>query len=315
MKIVFLDRSTLGESDLGPLEALGELVCYDTTGYEARLARVAEADVVITNKVVIDAPLLDAAPKLKLVLEAATGVNNIDAVACKARGVAVANVAGYSTEGVLAHTFALYFTLAHRMRYFGDYGKNHWFESDIFTHMGEGFHELSGKRWGIIGMGAIGQRVAQVATAFGAQVAYTSTSGANTEQPYEQLPLEALLENSDVISIHAPLNEKTKGLIDATALGKIKSSAWLLNLGRGPIVDEAALAEALQNKRIAGAGLDVLGSEPPSADNPLFAVPNDRLVVTPHIAWASKESRDRLVGELAENLKAFVAGQTRNRIV
>ncbi len=315
MKIVFLDRSTLGQTPLDAIEALGDLTCYETTAPHECADRVREAEVVITNKVVIDAAVLKEAQHLKLVLEAATGVNNIDLQACSAHGVAVANVAGYSTEGVLAHTFALYFMLAHRMRYFSDYGKNQWPKSDIFTHMGAGFYELAGKQWGVIGMGAIGTRVAQLATAFGARVCYTSTSGANLDQPYTHLPLEALLESSDVISIHAPLNEKTQGLIDAAALKRMKPEAWLLNLGRGPIVDESALAEALLEGRIAGAGLDVLSSEPPKPDNPLLAVSEDRLVITPHIAWASKESRDRLVGELALNLQAFLAGESRNRLV
>lgn len=315
MKIVFLDAATLGDVSLEVFNGFGEAVLHPATQPDERADRVRDAAVIVTNKVVIDEAVLKAAPKLKLVLEAATGVNNIDLNACKNAGVAVANVAGYSTESVVAHTFALYFHLAHRMDYHTRYGRAGWAKSFLFTDMAMPFNELAGKRWGIVGMGAIGRRVAQAAQAFGAQVVYASTSGKNSDQPYALLPLEELLQTADVVSIHAPLNDQTRNLIGARELGLMKPSALLLNLGRGGIVDEAALAGALQKGQIAGAGLDVLSSEPPKADNPLFEVSADRLAITPHIAWASREARTRLVAEMAENLKAFTENKSRNRIV
>lgn len=312
MKIVVLDAATLGDADLASMEGA---VLYDVSGPEETASRIAEAEIVVTNKVILGKRELEAAPRLKLVCVAATGVNNVDLEAARERGVAVANVAGYSTESVVAHTFALYFALAHRTGYYDDYGKSRWPESPVFTHLGPTFHELAGKRWGIVGLGTIGRRVAQAVSGFGCRVSYCSTSGVEREEPYPRRSLEALLAESHVVSVHAPLNDATRGLIGKGELARMKPGAILLNLGRGGIVDETALAEALEEERLF-AGLDVLAQEPPAPDNPLLALNRkERLLLTPHVAWAAKEARDRLVREIGLNIRAFLSGEERNRIV
>lgn len=316
MKIVFLDFATLGTVDIRRFEVFGIVEVYETTRYEETAYRIADADIVVTNKVLIDKALMAEAPKLKLICVAATGVNNIDLEAAKAAGVAVANVAGYSTESVVAQTFSIYFHLAHHNSYYDAYGKNEWVNSEIFTHHLREFHNLAGRRWGIIGLGTIGKRVAQVATAFGCEVVYHSTSGKNSDPAFPRISLAELLETSDVVSIHAPLNDRTNNLIAAKELAMMKSSALLLNLGRGGIVNEADLADALEAGTIGGAGLDVLASEPPKPENRLFKIKKSyNLFLSPHIAWASVEARIKLVEEMYENIKAFNNNQSRNRVV
>ncbi len=305
MKIVFLDASTLGETSLAPIEALGELVCYDCSTHAEALERVRDAEVIITNKVVIDDEVMSAAPSLKLICEAATGVNNIDLEAADKRGIPVRNVAGYSTESVVQLTFALLLELVCRVaKHSAWIHDGHYSASPIFTNPAASFMELSGRTMGIVGMGAIGQRVAQVATSFGMKVIYYSTSGTSHCKDYPSVALDQLLEESDVISIHAPMNERTRGLIGAAELAKMKPTSYIINIGRGGIVDEAALSEAVGSGIIAGAGLDVFSREPLPAENPLLhcKMP-DNLVFTPHIGWASNEAIARLVDGIAGNIR------------
>ena len=258
-----------------------------------------------------------ADPALRMVALCSTGVNVVDLDYCREKGIAVANVAGYSTRTVAQHTFAMLFYLMEQLAVYDRYVKaGDYAKSDIFTHFGPPVRELDGKMFGIVGMGAIGRAVAEIAEAFGARVWYYSASGRNNEQPYPQVGLDELLAGSDVVSIHAALTPATKGLIGERELSLMKPSAYLLNLGRGGIVEEGALARALDGKGLAGAGLDVLETEPIRADNPLLKVKEpSRLLVTPHIAWASVEARNRLAAEVAANIAAFQKGERRNRVV
>ena len=308
MKIVFLDAATLGEDiDLSPIEAFGRLTVYDTTSPSQCAARIADAEIVITNKVVLDAKLLAQAPKLKLICVAATGMNNIDLDAAQRLGIAVKNVKGYSTRSVAQHTFAMLFYLLEQMAYYDRYVKEGaWSQSPIFTHIARPFFELHGKQWGIIGMGAIGQEVAKLATAFGAEVSYHSTSGANLRHAYPHKSLEFILKDSDIVSIHAPLNEKTYDLLNEFNLPYLKEKAILLNLGRGGIINETDLAFELDRREIY-AGLDVLAREPIEESNPLnFITHKERLLITPHIAWTSIEARKQLLEGIAENIRSFL---------
>ncbi len=308
MKIVFLDAATVGEDiDLSPIETFGKLTVYDTTAPSQCAARIADAEIVITNKVVLDAKLLAQVPKLKLICVAATGMNNIDLEAAKARGIVVKNVKGYSTRSVAQHTFAMLFYLLEKMAYYDRYVKEGaWSQSPIFTHIAKPFFELHGKAWGIIGMGAIGQEVAKLATAFGAEVSYHSTSGVNLRHAYPHKSLEFILKDSDIVSIHAPLNEKTYDLLNEFNLPYLKEKAILLNLGRGGIVNETDLAFELDRREIY-AGLDVLAHEPIEESNPLnFITHKERLLITPHIAWTSIEARKRLIEAIAKNIHSFV---------
>lgn len=305
MKIVFLDASTLGQTSLAPIAALGELVCYPTSSASEALLRVADAEVLIINKVKVNEELLSAAPKLRLICEAATGVNNIDLAAAERRGIPVRNVAGYSTDAVVQLTFTQILSLITGAERFDRYVKDgSYSRSPIFTEVSQPFAELSGKTLGIIGMGTIGSRVARVGEAFGMQVCYYSTSGTSHCKDYPSLSLEALLSGSDVVSIHAPLNERTAGLIGAEQLSMMKPSAILVNMARGGIVDEAALAEAISNETIAGAALDVFPQEPVPAGHPLLHTAHpERLRLSPHVAWASKEALNRLVQGIADNIR------------
>ncbi len=317
MKIVFLDAKTVGEDiDLSIFKDFGEFIAYPTTKREETIDRVKDADIVITNKVIIDKEVIDNAPNLKLICVAATGYNNIDVEYAKKKGIAITNVAGYSTESVVQHTFALLLYLLEHLRYYDEYVKSgEYAKSEIFTHLDKPFWEINGKTWGIIGLGTIGRRVGEVAESFGAKVIYTSTSGVKRKEKYPEYPLDELLKVSDIVSIHAPLNEKTKNLITYEKIKLMKPTAILLNLGRGGIVNEEDLAKALDEGLIAGAGLDVLEKEPINEDNPLLKIKKkDRLFITPHIAWTSIEARKRLVNEIYENIKAFLNGEVRNRI-
>ncbi|MGM9763865.1 MAG: D-2-hydroxyacid dehydrogenase [Candidatus Cryptobacteroides sp.] len=304
MKIVFLDAATMGDVDFSPVRALGDLVLYESSSREEALERVAEAEVLIINKIRVNAELMDAAPSLKLICEAATGVNNIDVAEAERRGIPVRNVAGYSTDSVVQTTFMLMLALVGKAAYFDNFVKSgEYSRCGMFTNVSTVFMELAGKRLGIIGMGNIGRKVAAVAEAFGMEVVYYSTSGTSHCTDYPSLGLEELLQTSDVVSVHAPYNERTAGLIREVELGMMKPGAYLLNLGRGGIVDETALAEAIDGGLIAGAASDVFTSEPLPADNPLMKVQKkDRLLLTPHIAWASKEARDRLAAMIARNI-------------
>ncbi|MCL2559670.1 MAG: D-2-hydroxyacid dehydrogenase [Turicibacter sp.] len=308
MKIVFLDVNTIGDDiDLSAFDKLGEVVKYDHSTAEEALKRTKEADVVITNKVKINAASIGDADNLKLVCVTATGTDNLDKAYLESRHIGWRNVAGYSTNSVAQHTFTLLFYLLTKARYYDDYVKDeHYLSSKSFTHLDEKFTELNGKTWGIIGLGAIGRKVADIAKAFGCRVVYYSTSGANNNPDYEQVDFKTLLTNSDIISIHAPLTDATLNLIDKEALTKMKSSAILLNVGRGPIINEQDLANALNAGEIAAAGLDVLTIEPMHIDNPLRLIKDSRkLYITPHTAWASVESRTRLIELVRNNIVAY----------
>ena len=318
MKLVILERDTYGNDiDFDALEALvDEVVAYPVTAQEDVARRVQDADFVLVNKLLMQKSSLSGAKNLKLLLEGATGYNNIDLDYVRSRGLGAANVAGYSVQIVPQHTFALYLSLSEHIAHFDHYVKSGAYSrSGVFSHFMPSFTELEGKTWGIVGLGNIGKRVARIAEAFGCRVIYYSTSGRNNNPDYTQVDFDTLLKESDVVSIHAPLNADTKGLFNAAAFAKMKPSAVLINVGRGPIVDEPALVDALNNGQIAGAGLDVMETEPLPADSPLFNVKDpDKLLMTPHMAWASVEARQRLVNEVALNLKAFLRGERRNRV-
>lgn len=310
MKIVFLDKSTVGNvTNLELLKEFGEVTFYDVTNAEQTIERSSEADIIITNKVVIDKKVMDANPGIKLICIAATGMNNVDLEYAAEKGIGVKNVSGYSTFSVTQSTFAMLFSLLNSIHYYDDFVKSgSYSKSPIFTHLSREFAEIKGKTYGIIGLGVIGRSVAKIADAFGCKVVYYSTSGNNTNQPYPCLGLKELLSSSDIISIHAPLNEQTDNLIDLNKLKIMKSSAVLINAGRGNIVNERDLAYAIDHEIIAGAALDVFGKEPIQADNPLLEIKNkNNLILAPHIAWASKESRETLLKGIHQNIAKFVS--------
>jgi len=310
MKIVFLDKSTVGKvSNLELLKEFGEVIYYEVTNADQTIERSADADIIITNKVVIDQKVMDANPGIKLICIAATGMNNIDLDYAAKKGIVVRNVSGYSTFSVTQSTFAMLFSLLNSIHYYDNYVKSgSYSKSPIFTNHGREFAEIKGKTFGIIGLGVIGQSVAKIADAFGCKVTYYSTSGKNTSQSYPCLGLDELLFKSDIISIHAPLNEQTNNLIDLNKLKIMKSTAVLINAGRGNIVNERDLAHAIDHELIAGAALDVFGKEPIQADNPLLKVKKkENLILVPHIAWASKESRETLIKGIHQNIVEFLA--------
>ena len=309
MKIVCLDAATLGSDvNLDVFRQFGEFVSFETTAANERIERLKGADVVITNKVVIDKAVMDAS-NLKLICISATGMNNVDLAHAAVKGIAVKNVAGYSTASVVQHTFALLFELTNRIKFYDEYVKNgEWVKSEIFTYLGADISEIAGKEFGIIGLGEIGRGVAAVARAFGANVSYYSTSGANKNSEFKQKSLDELLRSSDIISIHAPLNEKTRNLIGERELNLMKEGAILMNFGRGGIVDENAVARAIDGRNLRFAS-DVLETEPMRADHPLLCIKNkENLILTPHVAWASFEARQRLVAMIVENIKEFLKG-------
>lgn len=308
MKIVFLDAKTIGEDiDLSGFDKLGEVVKYGFSTPEEARERTKDADVIVLNKVTINETSIGEAKNLKLVCVTATGTNNLDKEYLEKRGIEWRNVAGYSTETVAQHTFALLFYLLEKLHYYDEYVKSeHYIGDTTFTHFANTFHEISGKTWGIIGLGNIGRRVADIAKMFGCRVIYYSTSGKNNQADYERVDFDTLLRESDVISVHAPLDENTEGLMNAVAFEKMKQTAIFLNLGRGPIVVEQDLADAIKRNSIAAAGLDVLAVEPMSPDNPLREIKDsERLIITPHIAWASVEARTRLMEIILGQIEDF----------
>ena len=308
MHIVLLDAKTLGEDlDISILEHFGTLTSYQSTSPEETLERIQIADIVITNKVVITANMMEETPKLKLICIAATGMNNVDLDAANFKGITVKNVAGYSTKSVVQHTFAMALYLLEKMAYYDTSVKDGtWTRSGLFTDVSRPFYEISGKKWGIIGLGAIGQEVAKIATAFGAEISYHSTSGENLHHAYPHQSLEFLLKDCDIISIHAPLNDNTYNLINENNLPYIKEDAILLNLGRGGIINETDLAFELDRRNFY-AGLDVLEKEPLVLNNRLNEVKHkERLLITPHIAWTSSEARKKLLEGIVENIQTFM---------
>lgn len=308
MNIVLLDGKTLGgDLDLSPLLEFGTLKNYGSTAPEETLERIADAEIVITNKVVLSKEMMQKASHLKLICIAATGMNNVDLNAARKLGITVKNVSGYSTPSVVQHTFTMALYLLGKLAYYNDVvKKGAWSRQKLFTDVSQPFAEIAGKKWGIIGLGTIGKEVAQVATAFGATVDYFSTSGQNKINDYHHSELNDLLAECDIISIHAPLNEKTQNLINASNLIHLQERAILLNLGRGGIINEADLAVELDRKEIY-VGLDVLAKEPIAQENPLMKIEqNNRLLITPHIAWASIEARERLLEGIMQNIQTFL---------
>lgn len=304
--IVFLDEYSLGDADLGSIRALGNYTGYRTTAHEEVADRCREADVVITNKVVFRRETLRQLPRLRLICVAATGMNHIDLEAAAERGIAVRNAVGYSTHSVTETTIGAAIALLRQTVYYDRYVKSEYAGSPLQYHFGRTTRQLYGSRWGIVGLGNIGRNVARVARALGCEVAYTSTSGVVREEEYPALPLDELLGWADVVSIHAPLNERTRGLIGARELARMKPSAILINVARGGIVDEAALAAALDRGELAGAGLDVFAHEPIEEGNPLLSVREpDRLLLSPHNAWSPVEAVGVLVECIARNIRGF----------
>lgn len=304
MKMVFLDAATMGDVSFAPLEQLGSLVCYDSSTPQEALERVSDCDVLIVNKVRVTPELIDAAHDLKLICETATGVNNIDIEYAAKKGIPVRNVAGYSTPTVAQATFMHILSLVGNAPYFDDAVKSgRYSASGMFTDVSVNWWELAGKTIGIIGMGNIGRKVARIAEAFGMNVCYFSTSGTSHCKDYPSLPLEQLLAQSDIVSVHAPLNERTDALIGEKELAMMKSSAYIVNMGRGGIVVEEALVKAVDEGVIAGAALDVFSVEPLPEDSCyLKARHPERFRFAPHVAWASEEARARLLGMVAENI-------------
>lgn len=315
-KIVLLDGKTLGGLEFSRLEEFGTVEYYDTTSEEEVVSRIKDANIILTNKVILNSENLAEAKNLELICETATGFNNIDIKYAKENNIAVTNVAGYSTNAVAQHTFATVLNLYDKISYYDEFVKSgSYAASGLFTDLTKPFYELEGKTWGIVGFGAIGKRVAKIADAFGVNIVYYSTSGQNNNSEYKRVEFDELLETCDIISIHAPLNEKTQGLMNYEAISKMKKNSILVNMGRGPIVVEADLAKAMEEELIAGAALDVFEVEPMKVENPLLALKNkENLVLTPHIAWASVEARGRLFAEVIENIKAFYKGEVRGRV-
>lgn len=309
MKIVMLDKKTLGDDcDLSELQKMGDFIAYDETDKNHTIERIKDADAVFTNKVVIGKDEIDNASNLKYIGIMATGTNNIDLEYAGERGITVTNVKGYSTKIVAQHTFALLFSVMEQIAHYDKFIKSGEYSGQsLFTNIDRPFMEISGKTWGVIGLGAIGKEVAGIAKAFGCNVIYYSTSGKNNCKDYRQGDFETFLKEADIISVHAPLTDATRGLIDENAFDKMKPTAYFINVGRGPIVKEEALKIALDEDKIAGAGIDVFDVEPLAATSPLMNIKNkDKIVMTPHIAWASVEARKRLIDMMIDNFRRFL---------
>ncbi|MDA7817948.1 D-2-hydroxyacid dehydrogenase [Sulfurimonas sp.] len=306
MKIVLLDALTFGKTSLEGFSKFGEVEVHQTTSAEQTLERITSADVIVTNKVVITKEMMSTCKNLKLICVAATGMNNVDLVAAKELHVEVKNVAGYSTDSVIQHTFSMLFYLMGHSRYYDESVKDGTYSrSPIFTDVSKPFFEVKGKKWGIIGLGSIGRGVANIAKAFGAEVCYFSTSGKNKTPDFLHVELDEMLKNCDIVTIHAPLNEQTSNLLDYEQLSTCKDGATVINLGRGGIINEEAVAKIVDEKNISF-GLDVLVSEPMRENHPLLHVKNkENLYITPHIAWTSVEARDKLIASVIENISSL----------
>ena len=317
MKIVILERNSVGEDvSVDCLHELGELTVYPNTAAGEVESRVKEAEIVIANKSPLNEETLKHASSLKLICELATGYDNVDLEYCDRRGIRVVNVVDYSTAAVAQHTFALCVYVLEKLHHYDHYVKSGQYAAqDRFSNFDIPFTELDKKTWGIAGMGNIGRRVAKIAEAFGCKVIFYSTSGSSTCTEYERVDFDTLLRTSDFLSLHCPLSDKTRNLIDLEALRKMKKSAILVNVARGPVVDDEALYTALTEHMIAGAGLDVTGTEPMQDSNPLSKImDSNRLIITPHLAWASIEARKRAVEETYQNIDAFCRGEKRNAV-
>lgn len=305
MKIAFLDSASMGHVSFDALRELGDFVEYQSSTPEQAKERVKDIDVLCVNKVLVDKELIDAAPKLKLICEAATGVNNIDLEYAASKGIPVRNAVGYSTDSVVQATYMHMLSLVGCAPYFDNSVKSGAYShSGLFTDPNRSWWELAGKTIGIVGLGNIGLKVARIAEAFGMNVCYYSTSGTRHNSDYPALELDELLGRSDIVSIHAPLNDRTKGLIGKRELSLMQKHAFIMNLGRGGIIVEEDLAEAVDEGVIAGAALDVFATEPLPLEHPFLKMKHpERMRFAPHVAWASVEARSRLVAIMAENIR------------
>ena len=315
MKLVILERNSAGtDVDVSCFEKFGEVTCYPNTVAANTAERVKDADIILANKAPLNESTLKDAPNVKLICLLATGFDNVDLAYCRSRGIKVTNVVNYCTSTVAQHTLLLALALSEKITFYDDYVKSGAYSAqDRFSNFDRTFYDLEGKTWGIIGMGTIGRRVAGLAQAFGCRVIFYSASGKSTCTDYERVEFDTLLQESDILSLHCPLSDRTRGLINKDALSKMKETAILVNVARGPVVDTQALYDALVADQIAGAGLDVLEQEPMAKDNPLARIKDSsKLIITPHMAWASLESRTRLVDAVVKNIEACLAGENRN---
>ncbi len=319
MKIAILERNSVGlDIDVKRYEDFGECSVYANTVTEEEVAeRTVDADIIIANKAPLNERSLAGSKNLKLITNFATGYDSVDIEYCKKRGITVCNIQDYATEMVAQHTFALALFVMEHLSYYDEYVKSGAYTAqDRFSHFDRTFTEIAGKTWGVAGMGNIGRRVAKIAEAFGARVITFSTSGkpvspAGNAAPgeYERVDFDTFLKESDIISIHCPLTDRTRNLFDESAFSRMKKDAIIVNVARGPVINEEALAKALKEERIAGAGLDVLSKEPMRKDNPLYEFQDSkRLLVTPHMAWASVEARERCCRQVYENIESFLKG-------
>ena len=309
-KIVFLDEYSIAGRGLEKITSQGEYIAYENTAKEQVVERLKGADIAITNKVLIDGDAMRQLPDLKLICVAATGMNNVDLETAKELGIEVKNAVGYSTTSVAETTLASALALARNIVYFDEY-----FHDGRYSKADRAFcydrftFELRGKKWGIIGMGNIGREVARLASAFGCEVRYFSTSGVKREEQYPAMELNELLEWSDIVSVHSPLNERTRGLVGRNELQKMKPTSIIINVARGGIIDDAALAEALDNGWVAAAALDVFSVEP-LRESALYNIKDKyRLLASPHNAWSAAEAIDRLIDCVAENIRTWLAKQ------
>ncbi len=315
MKIVVLERDSAGRDiDMSRFQKLGEVTYYPNTIAPEVAGRVKDADIIIGNKAPLNEETLREASNVKLICLFATGFDNVDLEYCKSRGIKVANVVKYCTSAVAQHTVLLALALMEKLAFYDDYVKSGAYSSqDRFSNFDRPFHELEGKTWGIVGMGTIGRRVAKMAEAFGCKVIFYSASGRSSCTEYDRVEFDTLLAESDILSLHCPLSDRTRNLIDKAAFDKMKKTAVLINVARGPVVNTQDLYQALVEEKIAAAGLDVLEKEPMEKTNPLAQIKDStRLIITPHMSWASIESRNRVVQEVAKNIEAFLAGEDRN---
>ena len=315
MKLAVLERNSVGtDVDVSCFEKFGEVTYYPNTVADNAAERVKDADIVIANKAPMNEETLKDAPDVKLICLFATGFDNVDLAYCKKRGIRVANVVNYCTPAVAQHTLLLAMMLAEKIAFYDDYVKSGAYSAqDRFSNFDRTFHDLAGKTWGIVGMGSIGHRVAELAEAFGCKVIFYSASGKSTCTDYEREEFETLLRESDILSLHCPLSDRTRNLINKDAFEKMKKSAVLINVARGPVVNTQDLYQALTEGKIAAAGLDVLEKEPMEPSNPLAQIKDStKLIITPHMSWASVESRTCLVEEVVKNIEVFLDGEDRN---
>ena len=315
MKIVILERNSVGlDVSIDGIRQFGDVTEYPNTTVMDVKEKIKDAEIIVANKSPLNAETLKDASNVKLICEFATGYDNVDLEYCKSRGIKVANVVNYSTDAVAQHTFALCFYVLEKLHHYDNYVKSGAYAAqERFSNFDIPFTELAGKTWGIIGMGNIGKKVATIAQAFGCRVIFYSASGKSTCTEYEKVDFDTLLKESDFLSLHCPLSDKTRDLINLEALKKMKKTAILINVARGPVVNDQALYTALAEGHIAGAGLDVTSTEPMKDSNPLSRImDSNKLIITPHMAWASIEARNRCVSETCKNIEAFLKGENRN---